>query len=136
MWRYLRRSESESDRSEGLRNGGSGPLKNAAARLQSVGRTREHGGFVKEDRWIAEANSNGHVASEFPLVQPHLYDAYDFSSAVRNPYAMHLKEQLPPRLDAETVAYFQDLAHDMSLLYQTLINMYLREFEDKRRPPH
>lgn len=35
---------------------------------------------------------------------------YDFSNAVRNPYAKRLKKQLTIRLDEETLAYFQDLA--------------------------
>ena len=52
---------------------------------------------------------------------------YDFSKAVRNPYAKRLKRQLTIRLDQETIDYFQEMATDLSLPYQTLINMYLRE---------
>jgi hypothetical protein len=33
---------------------------------------------------------------------------YDFSNAVRNPYAKRLKRQLTIRLDEETIDYFQD----------------------------
>jgi uncharacterized protein (DUF4415 family) len=61
---------------------------------------------------------------------------YDFSQAVRNPYAKRLKKQLTIRLDAETLDYFQDLAQEMSLPYQTLMNMYLRECAAERRRPH
>ena len=61
---------------------------------------------------------------------------YDFSNAVRNPYAKRLKKQLTIRLDAETLTYFQDLAHEMSIPYQTLMNMYLRECAAERRRPH
>jgi len=32
---------------------------------------------------------------------------YDFSNAVRNPYAKRLKRQLTIRLDEETIGYFQ-----------------------------
>ena len=35
---------------------------------------------------------------------------YDFSSAVRNPYAKRLKKQLTIRLDEETFSYFQGLS--------------------------
>ena len=61
---------------------------------------------------------------------------YDFSHGVRNPYAKRLKKQLTIRLDSETVDYFQGLAHEMSLPYQTLMNMYLRECAAERRRPH
>ncbi len=61
---------------------------------------------------------------------------YDFSNAVRNPYAKRLKKQLTIRLDEETLAYFQDLARELSLPYQTLMNMYLRECAAERRRPH
>lgn len=54
-------------------------------------------------------------------------DSYDFSKGVRNPYVKKLKRQLTIRLDHETVQYFQGLANDLSIPYQTLINMYLRE---------
>jgi len=58
---------------------------------------------------------------------------YDFSGAVRNPYARRLKKQLTIRLDTETVTYFQELSREMSLPYQTLMNMYLRECATTRR---
>ena len=60
---------------------------------------------------------------------------YDFSNAVRNPYAKRLKRQLTIRLDEETLAYFQNLASELLLPYQTLMNMYLRECAIERRRP-
>ena len=60
---------------------------------------------------------------------------YDFSKAVRNPYAKRLKKQLTIRLDTETVAYFQELARELAVPYQTLINMYLRDCAVARRRP-
>jgi hypothetical protein len=61
---------------------------------------------------------------------------YDFSKAVRNPYAKRLKRQLTIRLDEETIGYFQDLSREMSLPYQTLMNMYLRDCAETRKRPH
>ena len=61
---------------------------------------------------------------------------YDFSAAVRNPYAKRLKKQLTIRLDQETISYFQGLSREMSLPYQTLMNMYLRECAETRKRPH
>jgi uncharacterized protein (DUF4415 family) len=52
---------------------------------------------------------------------------YDFSDAKPNPYAKRLKRQVTIRLDARTVEYFQALARDIDIPYQTLINLYLRE---------
>ena len=52
---------------------------------------------------------------------------YDFSKAQRNPYARRLKRQVTIRLDHDTVEYFQRLAEETGIAYQTLINLYLRE---------
>jgi uncharacterized protein (DUF4415 family) len=60
---------------------------------------------------------------------------YDFSAAVKNPYAKRLKRQLTIRLDEATITYFQGLSREMSLPYQTLINMYLRDCAETRRRP-
>jgi uncharacterized protein (DUF4415 family) len=61
---------------------------------------------------------------------------YDFSTAARNPYAKRLKRQLTIRLDEETIEYFQGLSREMSLPYQTLMNMYLRDCAETRKRPH
>ncbi len=61
---------------------------------------------------------------------------YDFSTAVRNPYAKRLKRQLTIRLDEETINYFQGLSREMSLPYQTLMNMYLRDCAETGKRPH
>lgn len=52
---------------------------------------------------------------------------YDFSKASRNPYARRLKRQITIRLDADTIAYFDELSEETGIPYQTLINLYLRE---------
>jgi uncharacterized protein (DUF4415 family) len=52
---------------------------------------------------------------------------YDFSNAKKNPYAKRLKRQLTIRIDEPTVDYFQALAKELSIPYQTLINLYLRD---------
>ena len=60
---------------------------------------------------------------------------YDFSKARKNPYAKRLKKQISIRLDASTVDYFQGLADETGIPYQTLINLYLRECADKEKRP-
>jgi len=52
---------------------------------------------------------------------------YDFSRAVRNPYARRPKKQITIRLDSEIVEYFKALAGNSGIPYQHLINLYLRE---------
>jgi uncharacterized protein (DUF4415 family) len=52
---------------------------------------------------------------------------YDFSKAVKNPYAKRLKQPVTIRLDKSTVEYFKNLAEETELPYQSLINLYLRD---------
>ncbi|MCK6458718.1 MAG: BrnA antitoxin family protein [Planctomycetes bacterium] len=52
---------------------------------------------------------------------------YDFSMARRNPYARRLKRQVTIRLDQQTIEYFNKLADEAGIPYQTLINLYLRD---------
>lgn len=53
--------------------------------------------------------------------------SYDFSQSKKNPYAGRLKKQVTIRLEEGTVAYFKDLAGEIGIPYQTLINLYLRD---------
>ncbi len=52
---------------------------------------------------------------------------YDFSTAKRNPYASKLKKPVTLRLDETTIRYFKNLARELELPYQSLINLYLRD---------
>ena len=58
---------------------------------------------------------------------------YDFSKAKRNPYAKKLKKQITIRLEEPTIDYFKDLAAEMDVPYQTLINLYLRDCAQSER---
>ena len=60
-------------------------------------------------------------------------DNYDFSRAVRNPYARRLKKQVTIRVDQDTLEYFRTLASETGIPYQTLINLYLRECATERK---
>ncbi len=62
-------------------------------------------------------------------------DHYDFSSmkGVRNPYIKRLKQPITIRLDRQTVEYFKELASELGMPYQSLINLYLRDCAAKRR---
>ena len=61
---------------------------------------------------------------------------YDVSKARPNPYARRLKKQVTIRIDAATLGYFKQLADELAIPYQTLINMYLRECASKRKRLH
>jgi uncharacterized protein (DUF4415 family) len=52
---------------------------------------------------------------------------YDFSKAKPNPYAKRLKKQITIRLDEDALTYFQQLAEETGIAYQTLINLYLKD---------
>ena len=58
---------------------------------------------------------------------------YDFSRGKRNPFARRLKQQVTIRLEHETIAYFKDLAGELGVPYQTLINLYLRDCATSRK---
>lgn len=58
---------------------------------------------------------------------------YDFSNARPNPYVKRLKKQLTIRLDEDTISYFKNLAEELELPYQTLINLYLKDCATSRR---
>jgi predicted DNA binding CopG/RHH family protein len=57
----------------------------------------------------------------------YMRENYDFSNAVKNPYAEKLKQKISIRLDQSTVEYFKDLANETGLKYQQLINLYLTD---------
>jgi predicted DNA binding CopG/RHH family protein len=60
---------------------------------------------------------------------------YDFTGARKNPYAKRLKRQITIRLDEPTIEYFKELAADVGMPYQALINLYLRDCAANRRRP-
>jgi hypothetical protein len=60
---------------------------------------------------------------------------YDFSKAVRNPYAAKLKKQITIRIDQSVVDYFKALASELDIPYQNLINLYLKDCTIEGRKP-
>ncbi|MEP7354576.1 MAG: BrnA antitoxin family protein [Acidobacteriota bacterium] len=60
---------------------------------------------------------------------------YDFSKSRKNPYASQLKRQVTIRLDTAAVDYFKEMATELGMPYQNLINLFLRDCAvNKRRP--
>jgi predicted DNA binding CopG/RHH family protein len=51
----------------------------------------------------------------------------DFSKAQKNPYVRRLKRQVTLRMDEGTISYFKNLAQEIGVPYQTLINLYLSD---------
>ncbi|MBQ7917039.1 MAG: BrnA antitoxin family protein [Firmicutes bacterium] len=60
-------------------------------------------------------------------------EEYDFSNAKKNPYAKKLKSQITINIDSSTIDYFRELAENVGMPYQTLINLYLRDCVTKKR---
>ncbi|MDQ1255748.1 MAG: hypothetical protein QG656_342 [Candidatus Hydrogenedentes bacterium] len=54
---------------------------------------------------------------------------YDFGEmkGEKNPYVKQSKQPITIRLDKASVAYFKELAEELGMPYQNLINLYLRE---------
>ena len=60
---------------------------------------------------------------------------YDFSGSRKNPYAKQLKRQVTIRLDAAAVKYFKEMAAELGIPYQNLINLFLRDCAMQKRRP-
>ncbi|MBQ9492605.1 MAG: BrnA antitoxin family protein [Oscillibacter sp.] len=60
-------------------------------------------------------------------------EEYDFSEAVKNPYAKQMKRQVTINLNVDTVEYFKSMANSCGIPYQTLINLYLADCAEKKR---
>jgi predicted DNA binding CopG/RHH family protein len=58
---------------------------------------------------------------------------YDFSKSRKNPYSKQLKRQITIRLDAATVDYFKQMAAELGMPYQNLINLFLRDCAEHKR---
>jgi len=52
---------------------------------------------------------------------------FDFSKAVRNPYAKELKKQVTIKIAPSTIDYFKEESIRTGLSYQTLINEYFTQ---------
>ncbi|MCF8259828.1 MAG: BrnA antitoxin family protein [Melioribacteraceae bacterium] len=61
---------------------------------------------------------------------------YDFSKSIKNPYIKRLKKQISIRIENETVEYFKNLASEIDIPYQNLMNMYLRECAENNKKPN
>ena len=60
---------------------------------------------------------------------------YDFSGAVKNPYAARIRKAISIRLDTQALEYFRNLALEIGMSYQSLINMYLMECANEHKRP-
>jgi uncharacterized protein (DUF4415 family) len=60
---------------------------------------------------------------------------YDLSKSRKNPYANQLKRQVTIRLDTTAVDYFKELAGELGMPYQNLINLFLRDCAMRKRRP-
>jgi len=60
---------------------------------------------------------------------------YDFSKSRKNPYVKQLKRQITIRLDTVAVAYFKQMAAELGMPYQNLINLFLRDCAIQKRRP-
>ena len=60
---------------------------------------------------------------------------YDFAKSRKNPYAGRLKRQVTIRLDLSTIDYFKRLADETGIVYQQLINLYLRDCAISAKKP-
>lgn len=60
-------------------------------------------------------------------------EEYDFSKAVKNPYAKKLKKQITINIDSDTIDYFKKQSELSGIPYQTLINLYLADCAEHQK---
>ncbi len=60
---------------------------------------------------------------------------YDFSNAIKNPYAKKQKTTVTIRLDSSTIDYFKALSEEVNIPYQTLMNSYLADCAKNKKQP-
>lgn len=58
---------------------------------------------------------------------------FDFSKAVRNPYAKELKKQVTIKISPSVIDYFKEQAGKVGMPYQTLINLYLLDCMNNKK---
>jgi predicted DNA binding CopG/RHH family protein len=52
-----------------------------------------------------------------------------------NPYAKRLKKSITIRVDNDVLAYFQQMATERGLPYQTMLNLFLRSCKEGQFKP-
>ena len=62
-------------------------------------------------------------------------DEYDFTNAVRNPYAKHLSTEITLGVANPVVDYFKGLSEKTGIPWRTLINLYLADCAENHREP-
>ena len=62
-----------------------------------------------------------------------MLDNYDFSGAIKNPFAEALNGHKTIILDDDIIEYFEDMSDRERIPYQTLINLYLADCMNNRR---
>lgn len=77
--------------------------------------------------------SDGIIQQSFLRKPKTMRAEYDFSRAVKNPYAAQLAKQITIRLDEESLSYFKAISADVGIPYQSLINLYLRDCATSHR---
>lgn len=60
---------------------------------------------------------------------------YDFSNAVKNPYAKKLKKTICINISESVLTYFKSLAEKTDIPYQVLINMFLAQAKAEKMEP-
>lgn len=60
---------------------------------------------------------------------------YDFSNAVKNPYAKKLKKTICINISESVLAYFKELSAKTGIPYQSLINMFLTQAKAEKMEP-
>ncbi|MDI6793993.1 MAG: antitoxin [bacterium] len=54
-------------------------------------------------------------------------EEYDFSESIKNPYIKYLRKPITIQLGIDVIDYFNEMAEETGIPYQSLINLYLKD---------
>ena len=95
--------------------------------------TRESESIIRliSSRKATENEKTGYDREEKRLMRTneerdeYLEKEFDFSKAVRNPYAKKLHKKITINIDVDALDYFKDQSSESGIPYQKLMNLYL-----------
>ena len=58
---------------------------------------------------------------------------YDFTNAIKNPYAKKLKKKISMNIDEDVIEYFKAEASNTGVPYQTLMHLFLKDCANNKK---
>ena len=83
--------------------------------------------FYDEEALVRDDPDHSEAVQQQVVKGDAMREEYDFSNAIKNPYAKKLKKQITINIEEDTIKYFKSQSDESGIPYQTLINLYLTD---------